>query len=273
MSARGLMIGAALVLSAQPGAAAELKPQTIAAFDRYVSHTEARIASEVASADRFIFVDAMAEPRRRQAEQALRSGELVIERLTTRDRDRAIEAPDGMIHHWIGLVFARGVTLEQAVGLLQDYDRHQDVYRPAVAASRLVSRTGDTFLVFLRFYQKKGITVVVNSDHEARFTRSGSDRAHSRIVSTRIAEVDDPGTPREREKPVGQDNGFLWRLNTYWRFLERDGGTYVQCESISLTRRIPFALAWLIGPFVNSIPRESLEFTLNTTRRVLAPAP
>jgi hypothetical protein len=76
--------------------------------------------------------------------------------------------------------------------------------------------------------------------------------------------------PGEREKPAGRDSGYLWRLNTYWRFLERDGGTYVQCESISLTRGIPLGLAWLIGPFVNSIPRESLEFTLDTTRRALA---
>ena len=80
----------------------------------------------------------------------------------------------------------------------------------------------------------------------------------------------DPGTPHERERPVGRDGGYLWRLYTYWRFLERDGGTYVQCEAMSLTRGIPFALGWLIGPFVTSIPRESLAFTLETTRKTLA---
>jgi hypothetical protein len=57
----------------------------------------------------------------------------------------------------------------------------------------------------------------------------------------------------------------LWRLNTYWRLLERDGGTYLQCESISLSRGIPTGLGWLVGPFVTSIPRESLAFTLETT--------
>jgi hypothetical protein len=51
--------------------------------------------------------------------------------------------------------------------------------------------------------------------------------------------------------------------------LERDGGTYVQCESISLTRDIPIGFGWMIRPFVTSIPRESLEFTLTTTRDVL----
>ena len=117
---------------------------------------------------------------------------------------------------------------------------------------------------------KKVISVVVNTENEARFTRLGTDRAQSRIYSTRIAEVDDPGTPLEREEPVGRDGGYLWRLYTYWHFLERDGGTYVQCESISLTRDIPIGFGWLVGPFVTSIPRDSLAFTLETMRTTLA---
>ena len=117
---------------------------------------------------------------------------------------------------------------------------------------------------------KKVITVVVDSENTAQFTKPAGDRAFSRIISTRMAEVDDPGTPSEREKPIGHDGGYLWRLNSYWRFLERDGGTYLQCESVSLTRGIPVGLGWLVGPFVTSLPRESLEFTLDTTRRALS---
>jgi hypothetical protein len=125
--------------------------------------------------------------------------------------------------------------------------------------------------MFLRFSMTKIITVVVNTEHDARFLREGPDRAVSRVATTRVAQVEDAGRPTERELPVGRDGGYLWRLNTYWRFLEQDGGTYVQCESVSLTRGIPFGFGWMIRPFVTSIPRESLEFTLNTTRRVLAP--
>ena len=94
-------------------------------------------------------------------------------------------------------------------------------------------------------------------------------RAQSRIYSTRIAEVEYPDTPREREKPVGRDGGYLWRLNSYWRFLQRDGGVSLQCESISLTRGIPLGLGWIVRPFVTSIPRETLAFTLDTTRKAL----
>jgi hypothetical protein len=103
-----------------------------------------------------------------------------------------------------------------------------------------------------------------------RYTSVDSDRATSTSYSTRIAEIENAGKPNEFEKPVGNDSGFLWRLNSYWRFHERDGGVYVQLEAISLTRDIPAGLGWLISPFVSSIPKESLAFTLTRTREALA---
>jgi hypothetical protein len=139
----------------------------------------------------------------------------------------------------------------------------------------LLAHDGDRFRFYLRFYVKKVIGVTTDTEHEAVFGRPGPERAFSRLHSTRVAEVEDAGTPSERQRPVGTGRGFLWRLNTYWRFLERDGGTWVQCESITLTRDIPTGLGWLIGRFVTEIPRESLTFTLATARKALVrqPAP
>jgi hypothetical protein len=248
--------------------AAELQARTVAAFDRYVKATEARAAEQ----REFLWVDSLPAAQRKNRIAELRAGTLLIERLTTLDNGREIPIPDGLVHHWVGTVFAPGATVNEAVALLQDYNRHAEIYRPAVVQSRLLNRRGDRFQVFLRFSMTKVITVVVNSEHDAQFVREGPDRARSRIFSTRIAQVEDAGTPDERELPVGQDGGYLWRLYTYWRFLERDGGTYVQCESISLTRGIPFGFGWMIKPFVTSIPRESLEFTLETTRKTLSKA-
>jgi hypothetical protein len=254
-----------LLVGAAHPSAAELRAQTVAAFDRYVQVTEQRMKND----PQFLRVDALPASEQRAALEALRGGEFVIERLTTRENGRNIDIPDGMVHHWIGVVFIPGATVDKALALLQDYDHHAQIYAPNVAASRLISRDGNNFRVYLRFMMKKVITVVVNTDNDARFTRDAPNRASSRIYSTRIAEVEAPGTPSEREKPVGNDGGYLWRLYTYWRVLGRDGGTYVQCESISLTRDIPTGLGWMIRPFVTSIPRESLEFTLTTTRNVL----
>lgn len=236
-----------------PARGADLRPETVAAFDKYVRLTEQRMTRDA--------YETLATRGR---------GELFIEPVVTREQGKEIDVPGGLIHHWVGAVFIPGATVDQAVALLQDYDRHARIYSPTVERSKVLARDGDRFKVYLRFMMKKVITVVVNSEHEARFKREGPDRARSRIVSTRIAEVEDPGTPSEREQPVGRDGGYLWRLNTYWRFLQRDGGVYVECESITLTRGIPAGFGWLIRPFVTSIPRESLTFTLERTRAQLS---
>jgi hypothetical protein len=159
------------------------------------------------------------------------------------------------------------------VRLLQDYDRHDDVYAPAVSRSRLIAHGGDQFTFGLRFVMTKGITVVVDGEHEARFAAAGPHRARSWIRSARLAEVSGAGTADERLEPVGHGGGYLWRLNSYWRFEERDGGVFVECESISLTRGIPYGLGWIVGPFVTSLPRESMELTLVNTRKALTTRP
>jgi hypothetical protein len=247
--------------------AAELQPRTIAAFDRYVRATERRLATEP-----FLWVDRLPPSRRSEALALIHDNMLSIEAVRTLENDREIDVPGGLIHHWVGTAFVAGATLDRTLAILQDYNQHERIYAPIVARSRLLSREGDRFRFFLRFRMKKVITVVVNSEHEALFTRAGPDRAEGRIHSTRIAEVENADEAGEREKPVGEDGGYLWRLNTYWRLLARDGGLYIQCESVSLTRGIPVGLGWLVGPFVTSIPKESLTFTLETTRKQLVRA-
>jgi hypothetical protein len=268
-----LVIGVAVVAvattslaSAAPAsAAAELQNRTIQAFDRYVRLTEARLNSGAP----FLWIDGLPEGKRREALAVVGRKELSIERLQTKENGREIDVPGGMIHHWVGTAFVQGAGIEDALALLQNYDAHQRIYAPTVAASKVQSRDGDRFRFYLRFIMKKVITVVVNSDHEAVFRRPAADRAEGWIHSTRIAEVENAGQANEREKPVGNDGGYLWRLNTYWRLLARDGGLYVHCESVSLSRGIPTGFGWIVGPFVTSIPRESLTFTLETTRQQL----
>ena len=244
--------------------AAELQSRTVAAFDRYVRVTESRLKSGP-----FLWVDGLPASRRSDSLALMQGGMLFIDAPRSLEGGREIDVPGGLIHHWVGTAFVPGATLAQTLTILQDYDRHERIYAPTVARSKLLSRDGDRYQFFLRFKLKKVITVVVNSEHEARFTSPAADRVEGWIHSTRIAEVENPDEPGEREKPVGQDGGYLWRLNTYWRLLARDGGLYIQCESVSLTRGIPTGLGWLVGPFVTSIPKESLTFTLETTRKQL----
>ena len=259
--------------SAQTGGVTNvgLKPETVQAFDRYVQLTEARIKSEVSQTEKFLYVDGLAEPRRSQVLAALKRGEIFMERLQTLGpAGQKIEAPNAIIHHWLGAVFIPGANLRETLTLMQDYNRHQDIYRPEVVRSRLLSRQGNDFKIYYRLRKKKVITITLNTNHEVHYFPVDSRRWYSRSYSTRIAEVANADTPNEREKPNGHDGGFLWRINSYWKFEEKDGGVYIECESVSLTRDIPTGLGWLIKPFVTSIPKESLEMTMGSTRAALA---
>ena len=257
---------------APPARAIDLEPKTVQAFDQYVQQTESKVDRELANGSPFLWVQRLPADRRAAAEAQLRAGQVVIERLDASTaeglakRDKPVEVPGGLIHHWIGTVFIPGATLAQTLALEEDYDHHQDYFRPDVMRSRILRRDGDDFLIELRLYKKKVVTTVLDTEHRVHYTMVDATHAWSRSHTTRIQEVDNTGEPNERLEPEGHDRGFLWRMNTYWRFEEKDGGTYVESQSISLTRDIPTGLAWLVGPYVNSVPRESLTFTLATTR-------
>jgi hypothetical protein len=258
-----------LFLAAVAICATGLKPEAATAFDQYVKLTERRIDGEVARGQGFLWIDTLSPTRRAEMERGLRDGGVVIDRLETRDGAKSIHAPGALIHHWIAIVFVPGVHLESAIALMQDYDRHAQVFAPSIVASKALEHSGSHFRAALRFYVKKVIGVTMDTENEADFFRPTPDRAYSRLRSTRVTEIADAGTPQERPKPHSQENGFMWRLNTYWRFLERDGGTYIQCESLTLSRDVPFALGWIIKPFVTQVPKESLTFTLERAKAEL----
>jgi hypothetical protein len=255
------------VVAAQPQA------KTTAAFDQYVRLTESRLDSELSNAERYLRVDSY-PPARRQAEIGkLKSGTVLIERLETEQNGRPLEAPDGLIHHWIATVFLPGADLEQVVALLQDYDHHGELFAPGVMRSKLRARHGDEFKMYLRLMRTKVITVVLDTENDVRYSSPRVGRVEFRARSTSVREVENAGKATEVVKPAGEGHGFMWRLNTYGRLEAHDGGVFVQFETVSLSRDIPFGLGWAIGPFVTSVPRESLLFTLDTLRRRASSVP
>jgi hypothetical protein len=249
--------------------ATELKPKTKAAFDKYIQLTEARIKGELGPGKPFLSIDAMPEAQRNAMLARLKNGEVVITRQQTLENGKEIDVPDGMIHHWLGIAFIPGTTLKKALALQQDYDHHGEFYGPRVTRSKLVSRSGDNFKIYYRVKDKKVVTVVMDTDYDVQYESLSPTRERSTVYSTRIQEIENPGEKTEHAKPVDDGNGFMWRLNSYWREEERDGGVYIQCEAVSLSRDIPTGLGWLIKGFVESVPRESLQFTLGKTREAL----
>jgi hypothetical protein len=185
---------------------------------------------------------------------------------------RPVSVPDGLIHDWIGATCIPATTITQILATIQDYDHHKDIYKPEVIDSKLISRNGDDFEIYLRLLKKKVITVVLDTDHHVHYFSVDPTRWFCHSYTTRISEVEDAGKPAETTLPPDAGYGFLWRLYSYWRFLERDGGVCVECRAISLTRDVPKGLAWIIEPIIRKLPRESLIRTLQATRRAISQA-
>ena len=175
----------------------------------------------------------------------------------------------GKIHHWIGGIFVAGTTVDRVVERLQQYAGKEADSYDDVLASRLLSRNGDRLAVFMKLRRESIITVTYNTEHDVQYRRLGGTRATNRSVSTKIAELAGAGTAGEREKTPGDDHGFLWRLNAYWRYEQVDGGVLIECESVSLSRSIPLLLRPFVTSTVDRIARESLEKTLRSVKAFL----
>jgi putative flippase GtrA len=247
--------------AAADAVSADLKPATIKAWDAYAQKIGARHDAVTAAASPFFVLDlATKQDWRTRARQ----GEVVMQRIDPPD------VPDGKLHHWAGAVFVPGLTVAQVLARLSAQAGQESQHYKDVTASRVLLRDGDHLRVFMRLKRESIITVQYNTEHDVLYRRLGSSRAAMRSLSTKIAEIADAGTPREREKPIGQDNGFLWRLNAYWRYEQVDGGVLIECESISLSRGIPVLARWLVTGTVERLARESLEETLRSLKLALS---
>ena len=251
-------------LTVPVGAAAWLSPEAVAGWTSYITATDQRIAREFGSRDRFLAQDFRPDARTNRA--AVLAGRIVIDPMVTMDaRGGEMEVPYAMVHHWRGAVLIPGVRLDDLLKQLQsgvlDAKPQEDVLQ-----SRVLERGPDRMRVFLRVQRTKFVTVVYNTEHLVLFKRQGPTRASSASTATRIAEVESPGTPAERELPVGNDRGFLWRWNAYWRYEQVPGGVIAECESVSLSRGIPAVVRYLVSSLIASTAYESMERTLATLR-------
>lgn len=246
---------------AQTAKPVQLKPETVEAFDAYIHDAEAGMERTLRGTGPFLWSDSESERA-----QQLHAGQVLAQFWAGRG---PVQVPNGLIHDWIGAALIPETTVEDTLALIQDYDNHKNIYKPEVIDSKLISRRGNDFRVYLRLLKKKIITVVLDTDHEVHYRSLDRLRWTCRSYTTRIAEVENAGTPAERVSPPDTGYGFLWRLYSYWRFLERNTGVNVECRAISLTRDVPFGLGWAMEPIIQRLPRESLINTLEATRQAL----
>lgn len=235
-----------------------LKPATTQAFERYIQATESKLDQQV-NTPAFLWVDGQGAIKSR-----VQRGEVVAVPV---NGEGDIEVPDGLIHDWVGAMFVPHGHLAKVLAMFEDYDEAKSIYKPDVMDSKTLKHDGNRFKVSMRLLKKQVVTVVLNTTHDVTYVAVDVTKWYSRSYSIRIAEVENPGKPSERELTPGEDHGFLWRLNSYWRFEERDGGVYVECQAVSLTRDVPTGLGWLINPIIRSLPRQSLENTLRSAQK------
>jgi hypothetical protein len=246
--------------------ARQLQAPTIAAYDRYVALTETRLAAERAGTRPFLWLDQQSAAERERVMARLRKGEVVVEKLETRDKGAEIAVPNGLVHHWVGTVLMPGVKLDRLVSFVQDYDRYPQVFAPMIPQARVLDRDGDRFIVRMRTSVKKVITVVMDGDYTIEYHRLGANRLYTTNVVNSLEQINDAGTSAESKEKGDEASGYLWRFRMYCAFEERPDASIEQCESISLTRSIPFGVGWLIKPFVTGIPRDTIAFTLGQVR-------
>jgi putative flippase GtrA len=166
---------------------------------------------------------------------------------------RIVSVPDGSIHEWKGSVLVRNTTVGALVQALQDPE-HAPLPED-VAESRLLARNGDALRVYFRLVRKVLITVTYDTEHDVTYTRVSPALVTSRSVATRIAETN------------GKDRGFLWRLNSYWRYQQVGRDVRVDVVSVSLSRAVPRLVRPVVEPLIAQVGRESMERTLNAVSR------
>jgi|HubBroStandDraft_6_1064221.scaffolds.fasta_scaffold07067_6 hypothetical protein len=256
---------AAILALTVPCSSARLGRSALQAYEMYASSVEKRLVQQHARPDTYLATLNVAATDRVEIERQLRSGILHVEPVNVGTR----LADGGLLHHWRGAAFVSGARASDMLALLRDYNRLSTYYAPEVESSHLISERAGVATVAMRFKKQVVLPIVLDAGYRVQAGLTGAGTGYSISRSTHIWEIDSPGTTHERRMTEGDDDGFLWRLNTYWSFVEVPDGLFIECEATSLTRDVPAGLGWLIAPVVQDMPRDSLKFTLTATRNAL----
>jgi hypothetical protein len=262
------ILSALLLVSGLPAAAnaAELQQATLRAWNDYVRQADGRMRNRLSAGRPFLWSDESPDRKTR-----VRQGEVMVSPMVGRGTQ---DAPNGLIHDWIGASFIPKARIETLMAVFHDYDRYKEVYKPVVADSRAIACT-PTDQEFAMTWRRH--VLFVNAALEGQYR--GHDfavderRGYNIADTTQMREIENYGTAGERFLPPGTGNGFIWRLHSIARYEERDGGLYVELEVIALTRDIPASLRWLVSPVVNHLSISSLTTTLRQTQQAMHALP
>jgi hypothetical protein len=237
----------------------KLNPETVTEFDQYAKTVEAEIRKRWQGEGNF--TSSQDSP---SDEQKVRNGELLVRASSPDGKPKPIT--DGLIHDWVGTVFIPDTDPKRVIAVLRDFDNHKKIY-PEIADSKTLHSTPTEVVGYWRVQQRKGIVpVVLDVEQHAYYKELAPGKWNCRAYARKITEIDKGIFMREHKFPEGEGHGYMWRMYAYWSIEPSDGGVLAECRMLSLSRSIPEAIAWAVGPYVQKAPQDSLTSTLKQTR-------
>ncbi len=238
--------------------AATLKPESLAAWNRYFAAAQANVAKQAQPGATFLRVDGSNSLRQR-----VRDGEVVV---TEANTESSKNVPGALIHDWTGDAFLPGARIEDVIAVVRNYGHYREYYSPTIIRSRTEARNTleDRYAVVM-MNQSLVLRTALETDCKADFTQVSDKRWYSVSETTQIHEIADFGEADEHRLPVDQGSGYIWRLASITRFEERDGGVYIEVEALALSRDIPASLRFIVIPIVHRLCRNALTESLRQT--------
>jgi hypothetical protein len=245
--------------------AAELKPETLKAWDQYVEDANAHMQERLRDGGKFLWMDEAGD-----REKQVRQGKIVVAPMT---QHTPMRVPNGLIHHWIGLALLPNAKIDDVFSVVRDYRRYKEFYAPTVIDSKPVRQTEaeDQFAMVLMnksFLMKRAL----DSEYQSTYTRIDAKRWYSTSYTTRVQEIEDYGQANEHRLPLNEGSGYIWRLYGITRFQETEGGVYVEVEGMALSRDIPGAVRLVVDPIVRRVSKGSVMTSIKQTQDAISNA-
>ena len=248
--------------TASSSLAVDLNPEALKSWDDYIAVVKLRIQERVNGARAFLWIDE--DPT---SSQHLSAGEIFISPL---GNSHPLSIPHGLIHHWIGAVFIPGATIEDLGAVVHNYGSYNEIYRPTLVKAELLNATSDEQNFSILWVQRMlFLTAAFYTELDSDYVALNSRQGYMTFSTTRVQQIENYGEKDERRLAPDEGNGYLWRLVSFARFEERDGGLYLELEVIGLSKDLPGSLRFLLKPVIDHVPKQLLTAKLDQTRRAI----
>jgi hypothetical protein len=253
-----------LIILATAGSsyAAELNQQALAAWQAYITSAKLHMQERLTGKSPFLWVDE--DPRRRQH---LDSGEIVVEPI---GKGNPVSVAHGLIHHWIGAVFIPGAAIQDLSTVVGDYGRYHEIYRPTLIKAELLGSSIEQQKFSILWVQRVVlVTAAFYTEMDSKDVALNSRQGYMTFSTTRVQQIENYGEKEERRLAPDEGSGYLWRLISFARFEEHEGGLYLELEVIGLSKDLPGSLRFLLKPLIDHVPRQALAMKLDQTRQAI----